>query len=78
MTMAVFAKQGGLVNLPSLEIKVSFLAPSRAGKFVGKGRVLRGGKSIIFLEGELYDEHGTLTAHFHQRRKLSRSKNSHV
>ncbi len=62
MTMAVFAAQGGVVNLPSLEIKVSFLAPSRAGKFIGKGRILRAGKSIVFLEGELFDEQGVLTA----------------
>ncbi|MGI9295299.1 MAG: PaaI family thioesterase [Pseudomonadales bacterium] len=62
MSMAVFASEGGFVDLPSLEIKVSFLAPSRAGIFTGKGSIRHIGKSIAFLEGELYNSDGVLTA----------------
>ena len=62
MSMAAFAGEGRIVKLPSLEIKVSFLAPSRAGKFIGKGRVVQAGKSIAFLQGELYNATGELVA----------------
>lgn len=45
-----------------LEIKVNFLAPSRAEKSIGKGRMVRAGRSIVFLEGEPYNGDGELTA----------------
>lgn len=46
----------------SLEIKVSFVAPAQEGSLVGEGRVLRRGRSIAFLEGELRDGDGKLIA----------------
>lgn len=46
----------------NLEISMSLLRPVRAGPLVGKGRVVRRGRKVIFLEGELFDETGTLLA----------------
>ena len=46
----------------NLEISMSLLKPVPAGPLVGKGRVVRRGKRVIFLEGELFDPAGTLLA----------------
>ena len=46
----------------NLEISMSLLKPVMAGPLVGKGRVVRRGRKVIFLEGELFDEAGTLLA----------------
>ena len=46
----------------NLEISMSLLKPVLAGPIVGKGRVVRRGRKVIFLEGELFDEGGTLLA----------------
>lgn len=61
-TMAGFASVGQFCILNTLEIKVSFLAPSRAGRFNAKARVVRGGKSITFMDAELFNSDGELTA----------------
>ena len=47
---------------PTLEIKVSMLAPARPGRILAVGRVLRRGRSVGFVEGELYDAEGRLLA----------------
>ncbi|MDO8290812.1 MAG: PaaI family thioesterase [Parvibaculum sp.] len=47
---------------PTLELKVSMLAPSRPGRITGRGRVIKRGKSVGFIEGELLDADGTLLA----------------
>lgn len=47
---------------PTLELKVSMLAPCRPGRIYAKGWVLRRGKSVGFVEGELRDAEGTLLA----------------
>lgn len=44
---------------PTLELKVSFLRPARAGTLVAEGRVLHRTKSVAFLEGSLTAEDGT-------------------
>ena len=43
---------------PTLELKVSMLAPARPGRILGAGR----GRSVGFIEGELTDEDGKLLA----------------
>ena len=62
MSHAAFAAIGDVCQVPTLEIKVSFIAPSLAGKFIAEGRVVKLGKSIGFLEGCLYNPAGELTA----------------
>lgn len=47
---------------PTLELKVSMLAPCRPGRILGSGRVIKRGKSVGFIEGELRDETGALLA----------------
>ena len=41
---------------PTLELKVSMLNAARPGRIIGKGRVIKRGKSVGFIEGELIDE----------------------
>ena len=62
MATAVYATLQELVVAPTLEIKVSFLEIARAGKLLAYGRVVRMGKSIAFMEGELRDTDGQLLA----------------
>ena len=62
MSHAVFGNIENVIALPTLELKISYLAASLAGSFSAKGRILRAGKSIVFLEGELFNPQGELTA----------------
>lgn len=47
---------------PTLEIKVSFLRPARAGTLFGYGRIVHRGRSIVFSEAELKDGEGQVIA----------------
>jgi uncharacterized protein (TIGR00369 family) len=47
---------------PTLEIKVSMLAPARPGRLYASGAVIKRGKSVGFIESELKDEAGVLLA----------------
>ena len=62
MSHAVFTNIDNVVALPTLELKISYLAASLAGAFTARGEIIRAGKSIVFLEGRLYNEQGELTA----------------
>ena len=46
----------------NLDISMSPLKPVMAGPAIAKGRVIRRGRKVIFLEGELFDEAGKLLA----------------
>ena len=46
----------------NLDITMTLLRPVMAGPLVGKGRVIRRGRKVVFLEGELFDEAGKLLA----------------
>jgi uncharacterized protein (TIGR00369 family) len=46
----------------TLEMKVSFLKPLFAGAAVCEARILKWGRSICFIEGELYNPEGELVA----------------
>lgn len=74
MSHAVFVAVGDVCIVPTLEIKVSFIAPSLAGKFTAEGRVIKLGKSIAFLEGCLYNPEGELTATASSTAKIIRAK----
>ena len=63
MSHAVFAVKDFTIRPPATyEIKVSFLAPARAGKLTAHGHVLKVGRTTAFLEADLEDENGTLLA----------------
>ncbi|PKP77489.1 MAG: phenylacetic acid degradation protein [Alphaproteobacteria bacterium HGW-Alphaproteobacteria-3] len=47
---------------PTLELKVSMLNAARPGRIIGTGRVIKRGKSVGFIEGELADEAGKILA----------------
>lgn len=47
---------------PTLELKVSFLKPAKPGILIGEGRVLKKGRSIAFMSGELRDAEGDIVA----------------
>ena len=46
----------------TLDMQVAFLSPGRSGVLIGEGRVVRGGRSILFCEAEIRDEAGELVA----------------
>jgi uncharacterized protein (TIGR00369 family) len=62
MGPAVFAMGKGEIFAPTLDLHVSFIRPARPGAFTGKARVVSLGRSVAFLEGELFDADGTLVA----------------
>ena len=62
MTHAIFAADIDVVNVSSLEIKTNYLEPTRAGRLRAVGTVVKSGYKIAFMEGQLFDERGLLTA----------------
>ncbi|NUW34344.1 PaaI family thioesterase [Nonomuraea sp. SMC257] len=47
---------------PTLDLHVQFLRPARPGRLVGRGRVVRRGREVCFLAGELTGPDGRLVA----------------
>jgi uncharacterized protein (TIGR00369 family) len=47
---------------PTTDLHVQFLRPVRPGRLIGRGRVVRRGKDVGFLAGELLDGKGTVVA----------------
>ena len=74
MSHAVFCSHPDVVAIATLEIKVSFLEPSRAGRFSAHGVIRKIGWGTGFMEAELYDENGLLTATATTTAKLGRQK----
>jgi uncharacterized protein (TIGR00369 family) len=62
MSHAALAQQPDITVLASLDVRVSFLEPSLAGRYTCRGIIRRAGYRIGFLEGELYNSDGRLTA----------------
>lgn len=73
MSHAVFASLDGITNVSSLEIKTSYLAPTRAGPLRAVGKIIKSSYKTVFLEGRLYNEEGTLTATSSSVAKLGRN-----
>ena len=59
---ALFGHTHGEAYAPTIDFNISFLKEARPGNFVGKGRVLKLGKTIAFTEAELFDESGDMVA----------------
>lgn len=62
MAHAAIALNGPDVTPMSLELKVSFFAPTRPGPVIAEGWVVRHGRRTGFYEGELRDAAGTVLA----------------
>lgn len=71
---AAFGLVDGVSALATLEIKVSFLEPSRAGAYRAVGIINRVGQNTVFLSGELYTDDGRLTAMATTTARLIRRK----
>lgn len=72
MSHAVFASLDGITTVSSLEIKTSYLEPSRAGRLRAVGQIIKSSYKTAFLEGRLYNEEGLLTATTSSVAKLGR------
>jgi acyl-CoA thioesterase len=62
MAHAMIAKFGENIVPMSLELKVSFFAPTRPGKVLAEAWIERGGKSTCFMEARLSDPAGQILA----------------
>ncbi len=67
-------------SAPMTDLHMQFLRPARPGRLVGRGRVVRRGRDVAFLAGELADEQGaavaaaTATAQIRSRKPGSRNE----
>jgi uncharacterized protein (TIGR00369 family) len=58
---AALAAVEGASSFATIDMQTAFLQPG-AGQIVAEGRVLRGGRSIVFCEGDIRDAHGDMLA----------------
>lgn len=47
---------------PTTDLHVQFLRPARPGQLTGRGRIVRKGRDVAFMAGELLDEAGAIVA----------------
>ncbi|MEM6907897.1 MAG: PaaI family thioesterase [Pseudomonadota bacterium] len=62
MGYAFVLATGGEAAPLNLELSMSLIRLIPEGPLIGKGRVVKAGRRVVFLEGELYSEEGTLMA----------------
>jgi uncharacterized protein (TIGR00369 family) len=73
MSHAVFASLEDIATVSSLEIKTSYLEPTRAGRLRAVGQIIKSSYKTAFLEGHLYNADGLLTATTSSVAKLGRT-----
>ena len=73
MSHAIFICDQEIMNVSSLEIKTSYLAPTRAGKLRVEGWVIKQSYKTAFMESHLYNEDNELTATASSVAKLLRA-----
>ncbi len=73
MSHAVFATVQGISGVSSLEIKTSYLEPTRAGTLRVVGQVVKESYKTVFLEGKMYNAEGLLSATASSVAKLVRA-----
>ena len=59
---ALFGTTEGKIYAPTIDFHITFIRPARPGKFVGRGRVVNIGRTIVITEADLFDEAGELLA----------------
>lgn len=74
MSHAIFTCEENIANVSSLEIKTSYLAPTRAGRLRAVGKILKSSYKTAFLEAQLFNDAGELTATASSVAKLVRKK----
>ena len=70
MAMACMSQVGSDVLVLTLEIKTTFIKSVNPGNILARGKVIKLGKSIAFLEAELRDKENNLLAKANQTAKL--------
>jgi uncharacterized protein (TIGR00369 family) len=60
--LALAATLGPGQFAPTSDLHVQFLRPALPGRLVGRGRIVRRGKLVAFLAGELLEESGEIVA----------------
>jgi uncharacterized protein (TIGR00369 family) len=59
---ALVATLGPGESAPTTDLHVQFLRPARPGRLIGRGRIIRKGRDMGFMSGELVDEAGEAVA----------------
>ena len=62
MAHVILAQEGFTVTISSIDINVSFIRPSRAGHFKAVGSIIKLGRTVGYMRGELFNAKGELTA----------------
>ncbi len=62
MGPAAFIMNDGKLYTPTITMTVNFISPGKVGAFVCEAKVVQMGKTVVFVEGKLMDEAGTLVA----------------
>lgn len=62
MGPALVSKNDGACVPATIDMNVTFVRAVKPGRVIGKGRVVSQGKTIAFLEAELFDTDGNLLA----------------
>ena len=58
LNLPVLMAHSGKAAPLTLELKISYFKPMMPGKIFGEGQIIKMGKSIAFLEAQLFDEQG--------------------
>lgn len=59
---ALVATLGPEQFAPTADLHIQFLRPAKPGRLIGRGRVVRKGKDLAFMSGELVEESGEVVA----------------
>jgi uncharacterized protein (TIGR00369 family) len=59
---ALVATLGPGESAPTTDLHVQFLRPARPGRLVSRGRIVRQGRDVGFMAGELIDANGEIVA----------------
>tara|TARA_R110000744_G_scaffold78269_1_gene154284 strand:- start:815 stop:1243 length:429 start_codon:yes stop_codon:yes gene_type:complete len=59
---AMHSSKDGSDKFLTISMNTQFIAPAMKGRVTATGKVTGGGRSLMFLEGELHDEDGRLLA----------------
>lgn len=62
MGPALLSMTKGAFVASSIDLAVSFVRPVKAERVIAKGRVVNHGRTVAFLEAELFDQSGRLLA----------------
>ncbi|MFT6287567.1 MAG: hypothetical protein ACJA09_002321 [Alcanivorax sp.] len=73
MSHAIFSSDPEVTMVASLDVNTSYLEPTLAGKSKAVGRIVKAHYKTVFLESQVYNEAGVLTAIASSVVKIGRS-----